>query len=234
MNLGEADRIVTFLTPDHGKLKAIAKGSRRIKSKLGGHLELFNRVDLVLAQGRNLDIVTGARLVSHQPRLSEDMGRLGLGFLLSEMVNKLVDEGQETQQLFGLADELLGDLNDHQADALGELYLKLRFLDALGYRPVLDRCVNCNKELVAKGRHWLDPALGGVVDESCESAGSIPIDESQIKLWRLALTQPLLAVRQIIGAMVSARRGLPLADSFYEHVFGRRFGVPVFAEASGE
>lgn len=230
MNLGEADRIITLLTPDLGKIKAIAKGSRRIKSKLGGHLELFNQVDLVVAKGRNLDIVTGARLAAHYPSLVLDPSRLGFAYLVAEMVGKLVDEGHEVKSLFKLVGDSLADLEKNSPDAVAELYLKLNFLVALGYHPVVDRCVGCGRQLEASGQYWFNAALGGVVDSGCPSDRPMPITADQIKLWRLMLKKPLADVRKVAAIESAASSSLPLVDMFYDYVVGRRFTIPNFAQ----
>src|SRR5438045_828289 len=92
MNLGEADRIITILTRDHGKVRAVAKGVRRIKSRMAGHLELFGAVELMFAEGRNLDIITSARLMRSAELLSDTPKTLGYAFLLTEMLDRLIDE----------------------------------------------------------------------------------------------------------------------------------------------
>src|SRR5688500_3489617 len=94
-NYGEADRILSIFSPDRGKVEAIAKGARKMKSKLGGHLELFSEIALMLAKGRNLDVVTGARLQKHFSKIAEDLDRLQVAYLICEIVDKLTtDEHQ--------------------------------------------------------------------------------------------------------------------------------------------
>jgi recombinational DNA repair protein (RecF pathway) len=79
-NFGEADRVVRFITPEHGKVAAVAKGIRKIKSRSGGHLELFGEAALMLISGRNLETVASARLIWYPHQLVGDYQRLGLAF----------------------------------------------------------------------------------------------------------------------------------------------------------
>src|ERR687885_415233 len=77
-DFGEADRILTLYTPRYGKRRAIAKGVRKTTSRLAGHVELFTRVQLRLAEGRNLDIVTQAQIIAPYRALREDLERISL------------------------------------------------------------------------------------------------------------------------------------------------------------
>lgn len=88
-NYGDADRIYTFITPAHGKVEGIAKGVRRMKAKLGSHLELFSVIELMLAKGKNLDVITSARARDSWDNLTKDYERVRRAFLFCEMVNKL-------------------------------------------------------------------------------------------------------------------------------------------------
>ena len=99
-NLGEADRIITFLTTDRGKLRAVARGVRRIKSRQAGHLELFSETDLMLAEGRNLDIITSARLRVVDDRLTSDLRRLGTAYLMAEMTDVLLDDNEPQADIY--------------------------------------------------------------------------------------------------------------------------------------
>jgi DNA repair protein RecO (recombination protein O) len=91
-DFGEADRLLTLYTPGMGKVRAIAKGSRRTTSRLSGHIELFTHTYLFLAQGRNLDIVTQSQLIHSHERLREDLWRAALGFHVMELVNHFSEE----------------------------------------------------------------------------------------------------------------------------------------------
>src|SRR3989304_4519194 len=92
MDLGEADRILTLLTPGLGKLRAVAKGVRRSQSKLGGHLDLLTRSSVMVARGKNLDIITQAQGLDSFLPLRNDLMRLGCGLYAAELAERFTPE----------------------------------------------------------------------------------------------------------------------------------------------
>lgn len=110
VNFGEADKLLTLFSKHYGKLKALAKGVRRVSSRKGGSLELFNHVGLVLARGKNLDIITEVDLKNSFRIWRKDLIRVGLAYYLVELVDKLTAEGQKNQQVFFLLKRVLAGL----------------------------------------------------------------------------------------------------------------------------
>lgn len=221
-NLGEADRIISFLTPDRGKLRAVAKGVRRSKSRLAGHLELFSQTELMLAEGKNLDIITSARLVRYYPVVAADYQRLIYAYLVTEMLDRLTEDSQPQADIYHMATECLLEIDGKGGDALLELYFKIRLLLGLGYGPSLSNCTVCGDSLI-EGDYWFSPELGGIVDQACRRAGCEPMTARQIKLWRLALTGPLERLRRIDGGVAVADSSLAICERFYDFLFGRHF-----------
>jgi DNA repair protein RecO (recombination protein O) len=222
LNLGEADRILTLLTPDYGKLRVSIRGVRKIKSRLAGHVELFSQTRLMLAKGKSLDVVTSAELVHSLDAILARPERLDLAYLMASMFDRLSVEGEAQPELYDLAKEFLANLDGTADPALLELGLKLRLLATLGYQPELGHCVVCRGSDPAKV-YYLSPERGGLVDEGCGLAGGYRFDQRAIKLWRLALTLPLSRLDDIDGAGKLAQTSLDLVDQFYEYHFGRRF-----------
>ncbi|GAB3259627.1 DNA repair protein RecO [Nocardioides dilutus] len=170
--LAEADRIVTLLTREHGRVRAVAKGVRRTTSRFGSRLEPFTHVDLMLAEGRNLDTVTQAEtLSSFSGTLGNDYERYTAGTVMLETAERLAsEEKQPSVQQFLL---LVGGL---RAMAAGERrpaqvldsYL-LRALSVAGYAPSFEHCAHCGLE----GPHrWFNPSMGGVLCPTCRVPGS--------------------------------------------------------------
>jgi len=219
-NLGEADRIITFITPDKGKIKAVARGVRRMKSKLAGHLELFSHVDLQIANGKSLDVITSAKLIDSPPELDYD--QLASAYLYAQMLDKLLDEDDQPSDSYVLLEMTLADLIKHGASNLGELYFKLRLAAILGHQPVLDACVRCG----ASGpdhNYFFEASLGGIVDDACRMPGSLAMSHDTIKLWRAILSLSLVNVRRIAGGEALAQETLPICNAFYDYNFERRF-----------
>ena len=107
-NFGEADRLVTVFTPDYGKLTLLAKGIRRLTSRKKGHLELFTQVKLQVAVGKNLDLITEAETINSFSKLRQNLNRVRIAYLFSELVNELTAENQEHREVYDL---LLANLN---------------------------------------------------------------------------------------------------------------------------
>jgi DNA repair protein RecO (recombination protein O) len=217
-NLGEADRIVTFFTTDRGKLRAVARGVRKIGSRQAGHIEPFSRVDLMLAEGRNLDIVTSARLQAYPVALTSDFERVGQAYLVAHMVDRLTDDGAAAPGIYRLLDYTLSRLEAQGASAVLELFFKLRLLGQLGYRPQLEVCGNCGRQLE---EGYISPEYGGLVCASCRLAADPELTAQQLGLWRNLLSAKY---ESEIGEP-KAVASLEICDTFYEYFFGRRFAA---------
>ncbi len=100
IRLGEADRIVTFITPENGKVRAVAKGVRKTKSRFGGRLEPLNHVSLLLYEGRELDIVSQVETLNSPAPLLTDLDRLTQGLALLEAVDQLALEREPAPELY--------------------------------------------------------------------------------------------------------------------------------------
>ena len=220
-NLGEADRIITFLTPDRGKLRAVARGVRRIGSRQAGHLELFSQVDLMLAEGRNLDIITSARLRRYPEQIGSDYARLRHGYVFASLLDRLIEVGP-SQGLYNLARVGFDRLDAAGVSSGLELGFKLQLLDRLGYRPNLERCGRCGRAVTVGS---IDAAAGGLVCRDCAVSGLAALDAPGLELWRrlLAADQPPASA----GDESIASVGLAVCDTFYEYIFGRAFGPTI-------
>ena len=170
--LGEADRIITLLTRHHGRVRAVARGVRRTSSRWGSRLEPFTHVDLMIADGRTLDVITQAEtLTPFSMELGNDYERYTAGTAMLETAERLVVEDKEPAlQQFLL---LVGGL---RAMATGERRpgqvldsFLLRSMAVAGYAPSFDHCTRCGDP----GPHrWLNPSAGGVLCADCRLPGS--------------------------------------------------------------
>lgn len=212
-NFGEADRVITLLTPA-GKLRAVAKGVRRIKARLAGHLELFSQSELMLAKGRNLDLITSARLQYYPEQLWSDYAALSRAYLLAEMIDKLLDEA-EHPELYQLLHDCIKALDAKHSPAAVEAYFRLRLAGALGYQPRLDQCVVCHRP--PSGKLGFDVERGGVVHSAC-SPTALAMSETERVAWRQAPTQALADWQP-----TELANSLRLLGHFFDYVFGKRF-----------
>lgn len=161
--LGEADRIVSFVTEGHGKVRAVAKGVRKTKSRFGGRLEPLTHVSVLFYEGRELDIVTQTETVEAFRTIREDLDRLGPATAMLEAVDQVSQERQGNVRLYQM---LLGALRALSAQPspliVPGFFLKLLSLE--GFHPLLEVCAGCGGEgeLVA-----FDLGEGGVLCRSC-------------------------------------------------------------------
>ncbi len=166
INIGEADRILTVLTPTRGKLRLVAKGVRRTHSRLSGYVELFNQSNMLVASGRNLDIVTQSETVEVFAKLRATPTLEAYALYAAELVDKLTEEGQENYPLYRLLVECLKALNDGVDPNITLRGFEIHALGYSGYRPQLDKCVRCGNELKPT-LNYFSPELGGVLCNSC-------------------------------------------------------------------
>jgi DNA repair protein RecO (recombination protein O) len=166
-DFGEADRLLTLYTREHGKVRAIVKGARKIASRKAGHLEPFTRVRLQLARGRDLMIVTQAETVEAYDSLREDLTLTGYAAYVLELLDRFVpDEEIAVPSLYRLLTETLSRLATESIPWLTVRSYEMRLLDLLGFRPQLFECANCGKEIVPESQ-FFSAALGGAVCPNC-------------------------------------------------------------------
>jgi DNA repair protein RecO (recombination protein O) len=183
--LGEADRIVTLFARDNGKVRAVAKGVRKTKSRFGGRLEPFTRVALVVYRGRNLDTITSADILSSFKSLRADYARLTAAATLAEVVDKVTPERERALSVYGLLEGGLRALEAHGAATVVPAFL-VKLLSLSGYHPQLTVCAGCGAPGSMGG---FSSALGGAVCEWCrrEDRASFPLAEDRIALLRRLL-----------------------------------------------
>lgn len=107
VNFGEADRILTIFTKHYGRIKAMAKGVRKLKSRKAGSLELFNHVGLFLSEGKDLDLITEAEIINSFANLRQNLGGVGHAFQMVEVVDRLTAEREKSEPVFDLLLEAL-------------------------------------------------------------------------------------------------------------------------------
>lgn len=201
-DLGEADRIITMLTPYKGKLRAIAKGIRRPVSKKAGHLELLCHSQLQIALGRNLDILTQAQTVESFTALRSALWHMTCGFYLAELIDHFIEDDTRHQDVYTL---LLTTLRALNADALETQqprnqdqppgtsrdrtllllrYFEVHLLTFVGYEPALRACAHCHSELQPR-ENGFNPTLGGALCPDCSPFWSQALSLNALKALRL-------------------------------------------------
>lgn len=163
---GEADRILTLFTLQNGKIRAIAKGARKVKSRKAGHLEPVTRVSLQLAKSRDLDIITQAETIEPYLEIKEDLLRFGTASHVIELVDRFSREEGENRALYQLLVDTLRRIQLEEDLFIATRFFELRLLELAGYRPELFYCVNCGKVVQAEDQ-FFSLEKGGVLCPSC-------------------------------------------------------------------
>ncbi|HEX6303798.1 MAG TPA: DNA repair protein RecO [Anaerolineales bacterium] len=163
---GEADRILSLYTRQMGKVRAIAKGVRKMRSRKSGHLEPFTQVNLQLARGRDMFIVTQAEAINAYLHLRDDLVRVGYASYVVELLDRFTFDDDENPSLFHLLAETLKRLDQESSLYLAVRYYEIRLLDLLGYRPHLFHCANCENEIKAEAQYF-SALQGGVLCPKC-------------------------------------------------------------------
>lgn len=177
MRLGEADRIVTFVGRSQGKIRAVAKGVRKTKSRFGGRLEPFSQVSLVMWHGRSdLDIVNQADAVEANRGIREDLDRFALGQMMLEAVDRVVQEKEPAPRIFNLLVDGLKGLTATPSPLVPAWFL-LKLSGAAGFAPSLSECTECG----APGTYF-SPGQGGAVCRACRGTGAVPVAPGILKL----------------------------------------------------
>lgn len=136
-NFSEADKLLTVLTPNYGKIIVLGKGVRKIHSRKAPHLEIFNHVILNVARGRNLDIVTEVETLETFPLLRQEIARVAYVYRVVEEVDRLCAEGEVHNDIFHLLLAVLRKLNEKEMEKVDEIVdsFTLTLLWNLGYLP---------------------------------------------------------------------------------------------------
>jgi DNA repair protein RecO (recombination protein O) len=183
-DLGEADRVLTLITPELGKLKAIAKGIRRPQSRLGGSLEPFAELTIALARGRTFDVVTEVRVGHAWLRMRDRLESAATAWYLAEMADRSLEERHAAQPLYALLRRAYELLDAGMAPGRVARWYEMHLADELGQRPEVDRCVECDRMLEATETFRWVPPLGGVVCGRCPGP---PQQRSALSLEALKL-----------------------------------------------
>ncbi|MGH9088065.1 MAG: DNA repair protein RecO [Acidimicrobiales bacterium] len=186
--LGEADRIVVFLTEGRGKVRAVAKGVRRTGSRFGARLEPLQHVALLLWQGRSdLEIVNQVEVVDHFRTVREDLDRVGRGLSMLEVADQVCQEGHPDARLYRMlvgALRALADLERDPTMVVPAFFLKALVLE--GATPILDGCASCGTPANATELVAFDLVEGGALCRACRRG-------------RPVSAEALAVVRRVLG-----------------------------------
>jgi len=193
-DLREADRIIVMMTENYGKVRAVAKGVRKTKSKFGARLEPLSHIDVLLSTtGRDLDVVSQVDLVSSARGLYTDLDRLTRGLAMLEAVDQLGMDREPTSHLYRMLAGALTWLNQNDSSlVLAAFYFKLLVVEGVGAQ--VDNCVGCgvgDEHLVA-----FDMLKGGAQCRECRTGTNLSLEAFKI-------------IQDIVGGQLNRVLALP-------------------------
>ncbi len=205
-NIGEADKIITIFSKREGRSSVIAKGVRKVSSRRAGSLELLNQVKFYAAGNSKLPVLTEVSSINSFKSIKEDLQKLSLSYLLLELINQFLPEGQENDKLFNELILFLSAINkskNSERDKVLAASFQIKLLRETGYLPELYRCIKCGNHLKEQD-NYLAPYLGGLVDRSCKGETFLAekIKAKSIKVMRFINTSPVEQIGQLkLGAI---------------------------------
>lgn len=228
MRLGEADRIVTLLGRDHGRIRAVVKGVRRTKSRFGGRLEPFSHLSLVLWKGKSeLHTVTQAEVMESFRAVREDLDRYSMGSVMLEACDRVIQEEEPSgPALTLLLDSLRRLCGDGSPLVLAGFLLRLA--SVAGFAPATDRCAEC-----AGPASWFSPGQGGAVCPGCRNLDAEEVGTTVLELMSdlvhpAGAPLPAASARPTPQAVATVCR---LARFYAEYHLERRLRSAAAAEA---
>lgn len=227
-DFSEADRLLVVATPA-GKRRVVAKGVRKTTSRIAGHIELFAHTSLLLAVGRNLDIVTQSHVLSAYPTLRSDLGRLGCAYYVAELYDKFTEDGDENLPLFQLLVETFAALDRTANPPLVLRAYELRLLQIMGYRPHLHHCAVCQEQLTEASDRF-SPSLGGVLCPRDRGADrrALPMSGPAFRLLRYLQSQPIDAIEVLRLSPAVCAEVEQLLGGYVRHLLERELTSVAF------
>lgn len=196
----EADSLLTILSKKKGKLSAIAKGVRKTRSRLRGGVQVFTHNDMLLYEGRNLDIVTQSECLEPFSLLHENIIAMTAAGYWSELIDSLVPEREYDSEIFRLA--LAGYhilcLNNNEITIRA---LEIKLLSLLGYSPYMSKCISCGKPIAQARQIKFSINQGGVLCESCcnikKNGFIMPFSHEVLNVWKQLLQMEFSKINRL-------------------------------------
>jgi len=193
----ENDARVILYSPEKGKLALVARGVKKLRSKMAGHLEPFCFSEIMAIRGRKLEYIGSAMNINCFRGIKEDLDKLKIAGNVFKIFDRLVKEESPEPRIFNLLLDFLNTLeekNNLQLELVSNLFL-FKLLSELGYEPELRQCVICRKKIEPEG-NWISNIRGGLICPSCKIENSEKddreaISENCIKLLRFSASRPL-------------------------------------------
>jgi len=189
---GEADLLVSLYSREFGKIRALAKGTRKPTSRMVGHLEPLTILDLSLFKGRNLDTINQAQIVNNLGSLKSDLSQISEGLYVCELIDGFGNESNPNIELYRVAIETLENIDRDHQQHLNLRWFEIHLLRTTGFKIELDTCTQCNRDIEPQ-QHRFSPDSGGVVCLHCNITAHriYPLSLQALKVLRFLERTPL-------------------------------------------
>lgn len=211
-NFREADRFFTVFSKEFGKIEPLARGERKIKSKLRGGLELYYLSDIEFIQGRYWKTLVDASLINNFNKVRSDLRKLEIASWLASVSTSLIQGQEKDLDLWGLLLKSFQRLNTESYNFLVYQYFFWRFVSHLGYRPQLYNCAACNKKLKSD-QLYFSASQGGLVCRYCKQGLNQKTDTETVKIIRSILEKDWQQVTKL--KVNNHQQSLSQLSSFY-------------------
>ena len=221
IKLGESDRIITLVTAGHGKVRAVAKGVRKTKSRFGARLEPLSHASLLVYEGRDLDIISQAESIDHFRAIREDLDRMSSAMGMLEAVEQVAQHDEANPRLYQMLVGALRSLADRPAPLLvAAFFWKLLSLE--GAHPLLEQCAGCGatEDLVA-----FDMVEGGILCRACRRG--VPVSPEAVLVIRRILEGGLSGVLSEPASPVTTEVAALATRSMEQHLERRLRSIGV-------
>ncbi len=185
-DFGEADRLITLLTPFAGLIRAVARGARKPKSRLGGNVDLLRHIRVSVAEGRSLHSVSQAQSITSLRGLHSGLEKMSTGLYMAELAERFSVEGGSNPALYNHLVDTLRSLDTEPIHPLLPRWFEMQLLRLNGFLPAIVQCVDCGAQLEPED-HVFSPERGGLVCPDCRATESdvlLPASLNCIKLLR--------------------------------------------------
>jgi len=225
--IGETDRIYSFLTAEKGKVRAIGRGTRKPVAKLAGNLESLTQVEIFIHKTKGLGNISGVISVNSFSKLKENIDALEELLSISNILERIIQEEQKEEKVYAYFESFLNLAEKSVAEKkmIDFRFLKTGFLikvfEELGYRLEVDKCVECGNNLTS-GENYFDFSQGGIFCSQCKKnkIGGRAVSDDLIKAIRIILNNKLESLIKLKLGNQEKNSLEKLVESFYQWIWG--------------
>lgn len=225
LQYGESDLIVTFFSPDYGKLKGIAKGAKRSKKRFANVFEPFSLTDIIFTRKSRdmLAFIESCDIVQHYDAIRCDMEKTLMASYFIELTDHFSPEGKVNENIFTLLRDFLTLLGrENSSDAIVRFF-EIRLLKMAGFEPAIDRCAVCKTPVTNGNTYYFHAHEGGIQCSACARVRNYeqPISAGTVRTLLLGKDMDIEKIKLVALTDSLAAESRSILTSFISHILGR-------------